>query len=65
MSREQPECIVLTPVEVKGLGQRKVKGDKVSHWLQPRQYETEPFREGWGRIGSGLSPVNASEEKPA
>lgn len=51
--RDQPECFILTPAECKQLVHRGVKGDKVSYWLQPKQYESEAFRERWERVGSG------------
>ncbi len=51
---DNPECFVLTPEEVKQLANRNEKDGKVSYWLEPRDYETERFREGWGRIGGGV-----------
>jgi len=53
--RENPECFVLTPEEVRRLAHRGEKDGEVSFWLQPRDYDAEEFREKWGRIGSGLS----------
>ncbi len=50
VDREPPECFVLTPDEVKRLVHRGVKGEKVSYWLQPRQYESGEFREKWDRL---------------
>jgi hypothetical protein len=32
---------------------RGERDDRVSFWLQPRQYENESFREAWHRIGHG------------
>jgi hypothetical protein len=53
--RETPECFVLTPEEVRKLAHKGGKDEKVSYWLQPRDYATDAFREKWERIGSGLS----------
>jgi hypothetical protein len=60
--RDQPECFILTPTECKQLAHRGVKGDKVSFWLQPKQYEAEAFREQWERVGPGLvvTPVTTT-----
>jgi hypothetical protein len=49
---ERPECFVLKADECKQ-AHRGVKGDKVSYWLQPRQYQKDDYRERWDRIGSG------------
>jgi hypothetical protein len=49
----QPECFVMKPDEVKRLAHRGEKDGKVSYWLQPNQYNTDEFREAWGRIGHG------------
>jgi hypothetical protein len=63
--RETPECFVLTPEEVRRLAHRGEKDGKVSFWLQPRDYETEEFREKWDRIGSGLSAEVVAGESDA
>jgi hypothetical protein len=55
ITRDQPECFILTPDECKQLVHRGVKGEKTSYWLQPRQYESDAFRERWERIGLGLA----------
>lgn len=57
--RDQPECFILTPAECKRLVHRGVKGDKVSYWLQPRQYESDAFRDRWERLGSGVETSTA------
>ncbi|HZV04202.1 MAG TPA: hypothetical protein VE999_03850 [Gemmataceae bacterium] len=55
--RETPQCFVLTPDEVRRLAHRGEKNGKVSFWLQPRNYDTDEFREKWEeRIGIGLVP---------
>ena len=53
-AEDNPECFVLTPEEVKELANRNEKNGKVSYWLEPRDYETDRSREGWGRIGGGV-----------
>jgi hypothetical protein len=53
VATEAPECFVLTPEEVRELAHRGVKEERVSFWLQPKQYEVPAFREAWDRIGFG------------
>ena len=59
-----PECFILTPDEVKKLAHegKSPKDDKLSYWLQPKEYDKDTFREMWGRIGhgsqSGMTAVN-------
>jgi hypothetical protein len=53
--RETPECFVLTPAEVRRLVHRSEKDGKQSFWLQPRDYDSDEFREKWERIGFGHS----------
>jgi hypothetical protein len=65
VSREQPECFVLTSPEAKQLSHRGIKDGKVSFWLQPRQYESSQFHESWERIGSGLMTQPAPEQEVA
>jgi hypothetical protein len=48
-----PAAFVLLPDEVKTLAKRNEKEGRVSYWLQPNDYEQDPFREGWERIGHG------------
>lgn len=50
-----PECFVLKPQEVLDLVHCGKKNDKVSYWLQPRDYAKDEYREKWDRIGSGHS----------
>lgn len=54
VAEEVPECFILTPEEIRRLIHRGDKDGKVSYWLQPREYESEEFREKWERIGWGL-----------
>jgi hypothetical protein len=49
---DNPVCFILMQEEVRGLANRNKKGGRVSFWLELRDYETEQFRETWGRIGS-------------
>jgi hypothetical protein len=57
VARDVPECFILTPGEVKQRAHEGVKGEKVSYWLQPKQYESDEFRNRWDRNGSGLPAV--------
>src|SRR5436305_6836433 len=47
--QETPECFVMTPEEIRKLVFRGEKNDKVSFWLQPKDYATDEFREKWER----------------
>ena len=48
-----PVCFIMKPEEVKQLAHRGEKEGRVSYWLQPKQYDTDQFREAWDRIGRG------------
>jgi hypothetical protein len=61
--QERPQCFILNPDEVKQLAHRGVKGEKISFWLQPRQYETAAFLEQWERIGSGNPIATDSQDQ--
>jgi hypothetical protein len=50
VDRDQPECFVLTSAEVQKLAHCGVKDGKESYWLQPKQYESDLFRDRWERI---------------
>jgi hypothetical protein len=50
---DAPECFILTPVEARKLAHRSFTL-RISYWLQPKQYETDEFREKWERIGRGV-----------
>ena len=49
-----PAAFIMTPDEVRSLAHRGEKDGRVSYWLQPTSYDQDPFRENWGRIGSGV-----------
>ena len=51
----EPECFVLTPVEVSAAAHKGEKEGRVSYWLQPKAYALAEFREKWERIGKGSS----------
>ncbi len=51
---DNPECFILTQEEVRELANRNEKDGKVTYWLELRDYETEQYREQWGRIGSNV-----------
>ncbi len=48
-----PECFILTPKEVNQLVHRGEKDNRVSYWLQPKNYDNDNFCEKWERIGLG------------
>lgn len=48
-----PLAFILLPSEVRELSRRNEKDGRASHWLEPRDYEQETFRERWERIGHG------------
>lgn len=48
-----PSAFVLLPSEVRERAHRGEKDGRVSFWLQPADYEQDPFREAWERIGHG------------
>jgi hypothetical protein len=48
-----PVCFIMKPEEVKELAHRGEKDERVSYWLQPKQYDKDQFREAWDRIGRG------------
>lgn len=50
---EHPETYILLPHEVKAMAHKGEKNDKISYWLQPKQYAIDAFREKWDRIGHG------------
>ncbi len=54
---DNPECFILSQEEVKELANRNERDGRVSYWLEPRDYDTERFREGWGRLGSEVDLV--------
>jgi hypothetical protein len=49
----EPKCFIIKPDEVRRLAHRGEKNGRVSYWLQPKQYDTDEFREAWDRIGHG------------
>jgi len=51
-----PECFILTPDEIRRLAHRGEKEGRVSYWLQPRDYETEKFKDAWHRIDLEPAP---------
>lgn len=48
-----PSAFILLPSEVRERAHRGQKDGRVSYWLQPGDYEQDPFREAWERIGHG------------
>lgn len=48
-----PYAFILLPNEVRELARRNQKEGRVSYWLELEDYEREPFRDAWSRIGHG------------
>ncbi len=49
----EPSAFIVTPDEVKRLAHRGERNNRVSYWLQAKDYEIDAFREAWQRIGRG------------
>jgi hypothetical protein len=47
---EFPSAFIMLPHEVKKDAHRGEKNDRVSYWLQPREYNQDRFREKWDRL---------------
>src|SRR5438128_1609323 len=55
---ECPDCYILLPSEVRDLAHRGVKEDRISYWLQPKNYAVPAFQEAWHRIGNGTGTLS-------
>ena len=53
IATDNPTSFIMTPGEVRDASHRGEKDGRVSHWLQPNQYDKPEFREKWDRIGHG------------
>ena len=62
---DEPECFVLTPTDVRQLAHKGEKDGKISFWLQPKQYESDEFKEKWDRIGRGSSSLELAKIQSA
>lgn len=49
----EPKAFVLLPQEVIEKAHKGVKDERISYWLQPKDYNADEFREAWHRIGVG------------
>ena len=65
VSRETPECFILTPKEVRLFAHPNERNGNPSFWLESCDYATDPFREKWERIGSGLAAEVVAGETDA
>jgi len=45
-----PLVSIMLPNEVKNRAHRGEKDDRVSYWLQPREYNQDQFRGNWDRL---------------
>ncbi len=46
-----PSVFILTRQEILDKAKKSIKADTASYWLEVRDYEQEPFREAWERLG--------------
>jgi len=53
----EPRAFIILPSEVIDRAHMGVKEERISYWLQPKDYDTESFRDAWHRIGFGKSVV--------
>jgi hypothetical protein len=61
VKQDKPECLILSPGEVKRLSHPSGKGTELSHWLEPPKYEAMDFREKWERlVAPGISALPGS-----
>ncbi len=61
VNSDAPECFVLEPDEVRQLTHKGEKNGRTSYWLQPKQYETDEFRERWDRIDHNAPDSDSTE----
>ena len=47
----EPRAFILLPPEVIERAHRGVKEERISYWLQPKDYDVDEYREAWHRIG--------------
>ncbi|MBK5265703.1 MAG: hypothetical protein JJE34_10815 [Alphaproteobacteria bacterium] len=48
---DNPVCYIMTINEVRELASQD-KGGQQAHWLEPRDYDRDEFKNAWDRIGS-------------
>jgi hypothetical protein len=51
IATDNPECFIMKPNEVRRLAIRTKKAAVPWYYLPPTCYDTDKFREAWGRIG--------------
>lgn len=49
---DRPVCFVIRNEEVRALASKDKNGG--AYWLEPRDYDRDPFREAWDRIGDAI-----------
>jgi hypothetical protein len=59
---KEPTAFIMLPSEVKERAHRGEKDERVSFWLQPKDYDQESFREAWKRIGHGHLETAPTQE---
>jgi len=50
LETDEPSVFILKPREVIKLTHRGEKDERVSYWLQPKEYEKEKYRDAWDRL---------------
>ena len=59
---DQKACYILRAERAKELAHPSGKDNNVTYWIEPRDYETDEFRNQWNVIGPGF--VAAVEGSP-
>lgn len=50
----EPQAFIMSPEEVRSRAHKRVKEDRVSYWLQTKDYDSNAFKERWDRIGQKI-----------
>ena len=56
-----PSVFIMLPDEVRSRAHRGEKNDRVSYWLQPRDYNQDQFRERWDRLAFAVVDTSTKE----
>jgi hypothetical protein len=50
---KQPTAYILSSAEVKDLAHPSGTGDKVTFWIEPKDYDKDAYKEKWEKINTG------------